>query len=91
MLETVKQLPLQSEAEMVCAGLDLVLGLQMIHAIRGNTINRQNDVSDTHLGSGRLASIGELQRHSETCKKNLVTDERWKSFYPTSESESAGK
>lgn len=56
---------------MVCAGLDLVLGLQMIHAIRGNAINRQNDVSDTHLGSGRLASISELQRHSEKRKKHL--------------------
>lgn len=46
---------------MVCAGLNLVLGLEVIHAVRGNAINGQNDVSNTHLGFGCLASISELQ------------------------------
>lgn len=34
----------------------------MVHAVGGYAIDGQNDVSDTHLGSGCFASIGELQR-----------------------------
>lgn len=58
---TVRLLPLYSEAEMACAGLYLVLGLEVIHALCGNAINGQNDVSNIHLGLGCLASISELQ------------------------------
>lgn len=44
---------------MARAGLNLVLGLEVIHAVCGNPINRQNDVSNTHLGLGGLASISQ--------------------------------
>lgn len=58
----VLMLPLQSEAELVCAGLDLVLGLQVVHALRGDAVNGQNDVADAHLGSGRLPTVRQLQK-----------------------------
>lgn len=57
----VQLLPLQSEAEVTCARFNLVLGLQVVHAVGGNAIDGENDVSDAHLGFGRLASIGQLQ------------------------------
>lgn len=58
-------LPLQSEAELVCAGLDLVLGLQVVHALRGEAVDGQNDVADAHLGSGRLPTVRQLQERAE--------------------------
>ncbi len=57
-------LPLQSETESVCGGLDFVLSLQVIHAVCGNAINGQDDVSNTHLGFGCLSPIVELQKHT---------------------------
>ncbi|TNN81244.1 hypothetical protein EYF80_008578 [Liparis tanakae] len=53
-----------SEAEIACAGLDLVLGLEVIRAICGNAIDGQNDVSNAHLGSGCFASIDQQQEVS---------------------------
>lgn len=58
-------LPLQSEAELVCAGLDLVLGLQVVHALRGDAVNGQNDVADVHLGSGCLPAVRQLSERRE--------------------------
>lgn len=68
-------LPLQSEAELVRAGLDLVLRLKVSHAVRGNAVNGQNDVTHAHLGPGRLSSICELQTDREkTVKARLTTN-----------------
>lgn len=61
----VLALPLQSETELACAGLDLVLGLQVVHALRGDAVNGQNDVADAHLGSGRLPTVRQLQERPE--------------------------
>lgn len=36
----------------------------MVHAVGGNAVDGQDDVPDAHLGSGRFASVGELQRTS---------------------------
>lgn len=62
-------LPLQSEAELVCGGFDLVLGLQVIHALCGNAIYRLYDVSNTHLCFDCLSSVSHLhtQRKETQC------------------------
>lgn len=61
-------LPLQSETQTVGAAFYLVLGLQVVHALCGNAINGQNDVSHAHVGSDGLAFIGQLQIHTQTRK-----------------------
>lgn len=51
---------LQGEVEVVSAGFDLVLGLQVVHAVGGDSVDRQNYISHTHFGFGCLAPIGQL-------------------------------
>ena len=63
MCACVQLLPLQIEAEAARAGLNLVLGLEVVHAVCGNAVNGQDDVSNTYLGFGCFASISELKRH----------------------------
>lgn len=56
---------LQGEAEVAGAALDLVLGLQVVHALRGDTVNRQNQVSNRNTTFSCLPSISELRKHKK--------------------------
>lgn len=56
---------LQSEAEVAGATFDLVLRLQVVHALRGDTVNRQNRVSDDDATFGCLTAICQLQRQKK--------------------------
>lgn len=59
----------QSQAEVASAALDLVLGLQVVHALRGNAVNGQNRVSNSNATFGCLTAIRQLQRHKKYINK----------------------
>lgn len=56
---------LQGEAEVAGAALDLVLGLQVVHALRGDAVNGQNHVSDDDATFDCLTAIRQLQRNEK--------------------------
>lgn len=60
---SVYGLLLQSEAEVASAALDLVLGLQVVHALGGDAVDGQNQVSHGDATFGRFPAIRQLHRH----------------------------
>lgn len=58
-----QSLLLQGEAEVASAVLDLVLGLQVVHAFCGDAINGQNHVSNSNAALSCLPTVCELQKH----------------------------
>lgn len=61
---------LQSEAEVTSAALDLVLGLQVVHALGGDAVDGQNHVSHGDATFGCFTAIRQLHRH---LNKNKLT------------------
>lgn len=60
---SVYGLLLQSEAEVASAALDLVLGLQVVHALGGDAVDGQNHVSHGDATLGCFTAIRQLHRH----------------------------
>lgn len=56
---------LQREVEVAGARLDLVLGLQVVHAVGGDSIDGQHQVAHGDLCLRRLPSISQLKGHTE--------------------------
>ena len=54
---------LQVQLEVAGAVLDLVLGLQVVHAVGGDAVDGQDQVSHSHASLGCLASVVELGEH----------------------------
>ena len=54
---------LHGECQLAAGGLDLVLGLQVVHAVGGDAVDGQDQVSHSHASLGCLASVVELGEH----------------------------
>lgn len=63
---------LQGEVQVACAGLDLVLGFQMGHALCGDAVDGEDGVSDADFGFGCLASICQLRIQTKVAKVRTV-------------------
>ena len=70
----MRRLPLQSQGQVPGAGLDLVLGLQVVHAVRGDAIDGRDQVSDAEVGPGRLSTIRQLGIHNTPTHTDTHTE-----------------
>lgn len=61
---------LQCEAEVARARLDLVLGLQVVHAIGGDSVDGQNNIAHGDLRLRRLPAVSQLKG---TQKKHMLS------------------
>lgn len=52
---------LQCEVEVAGTRLDLVLGLQVVHAVGGDSVDGQNDIAHGDLRLRRLPSVSQLK------------------------------
>lgn len=59
---------LQGEAEVSSAALDLVLGLQVVHALCGDAVDGQNHVSNGDTTFSRLPAVCQLQGNHKQLK-----------------------
>lgn len=64
---------LQIEAEVACAVLDLVLSLQVVHAVCGDSIDGQNQVSNGNPSFGRLPTISQLHKETTTTHRDSIS------------------
>lgn len=62
---------LQGEAEVSSAALDLVLGLQVVHALRGDAVDGQNHVSNGDTTFSRLPAVCQLQGNHKQFKLSM--------------------
>lgn len=64
--------PVNLETQLIPCGFNPVLCVCMGHGLRTKTVNSQDDVSRTQVGSCRLASRSDLEDVSRHCLKSSI-------------------